>query len=192
MFPALPMHLPLVKATNISRLLWFADLFLALPVGVALVAVWRGMPPFRLRALSAFLDGLLDSSTRIATRHNLGGRVLLGITAALCLGQRGYAFLKQVDNATSTEKWTLFQPERFLTMMQPYTRLATLCDPVPWSQDTKAYRHQVLGSAGRSIILNKAFKDYLQKRGLIEAGFSGMTYFFRPAPPAVLAQFGIR
>ena len=135
------------------------------------------MPPFRLRALSAFLDGLLDSSTRIATRHNLGGRVLLGITVALCLGQRGYAFLKQVDNATSTEKWTLFQPERFLTMMQPYTRLATLCDPVPWSQDTKAYRHQVLGSAGRSIILNKAFKDYLQKRGLIEAGFSLTSYW---------------
>jgi hypothetical protein len=76
--------------------------------------------------------------------------------------------------------------------MKPYTRLATLCDPFPWSQDTKAYRHQILGSAGRSIILNKAFKDYLQQRGLIEPGFLGMTYSFRPAPPAVLAPFGIR
>lgn len=191
-FPALPTHLPVVKAINISRLLWFADLFLALPVGVAADAVWRGLPPFRLRFLSAFLDGLLDSSTGIATRHNLGGRVLLGMVVALCLGQRGSAFFKQANYALCNEKWTRFQPESFLTIMKPYTRLATLCDPVPWSQDTKANRHQILGSAGRSIILNKAFKDYLQTRGLIEPGFGGMTYFFHPAPPAVLAPFGIR
>jgi hypothetical protein len=190
--PALPAHLPLVKATNISRLLWFADLFLALPVGVAADAIWRGIPPFQMRFLSIILDGLLDSTTRIAMRYNLGGRVLLGILVALCLGQRGAAFFKQVNHFMCNETWTHFQPESFLPLMKPYTRLATLCDPVPWSQDTKANRHQILGSAGRSIILNRAFKEYLQTRGLIEPGFGGMTYFFRPAPPAVLALFGIR
>ena len=173
LFPALPAHLPLVKATNISRLLWFADLFLALPVGVAVEAVWRGMPPFGLRPLSVFLDGLLHSSTRIATRYNLGGRVLLGLVLALGLAQRGAAFFKEVNQFICNEKWTHFQPESFVTLMKRGTRLATLSDPQPWSQDTKANAHRILGSAGRSIILNKAFKDYLQTHELIEPGFGG-------------------
>jgi hypothetical protein len=191
-FPALPTHLPLVKATNISRLLWFSDLFLALAVGLAVDALWRGTPSFRLGMLSAYLDGLLHSKTGVATRYHLGGRVLVGVLVTVCLTQRVSAFLVQANYALCNEKWTRFQPEGFLTIMKPYTRLATLSDPVPWSQDTKANREHILGSAGRSIILNKAFKDYLQRQQLIEPGFGGMTYFFHPSPPAALAPFGIR
>jgi hypothetical protein len=76
--------------------------------------------------------------------------------------------------------------------MKRYTRLATLIDPFPISQDSKASQNGILGSAGRSIILDKGFRDYLLKRKLIELGCRGMTYFFRPAPPEVLARFGIR
>jgi hypothetical protein len=154
---------------------------LDLPVGLAIDALWRGRPPF------PFTD-----SGRATNWPAMTWRVLLVAALALGLGQRGSAFLKQTKSGLCDEGWTLFQPQNFLALMKPYLRLATLSDPVPWSQDTKANRHQILGSAGRSIILDGAFENYLKRRGLIAPGYGGMTYFFRPAPPEVLAQFGIR
>jgi hypothetical protein len=122
----------------------------------------------------------------------IGSRVILCLLVGLCLAQRYPVFRAQADGFLMPESWAEFQPEEFLKFLKPSTRLATLTDPVPWSQDTKANRHHILGSAGRSIILNAAFTDYLRRQGLIASGFSGMTCFFVPNSPEALAGYGIR
>jgi hypothetical protein len=58
--------------------------------------------------------------------------------------------------------------------------------------DFTAYRHDVLGSSGRSIILDGAFRDYLVRRDLVQSGQADMAYFFKPRAPDVLSRFGVR
>jgi hypothetical protein len=163
--PDLPAAVPLLKAVNVPRVLWFSDAFLLLAAGLAANAVYQAARPYP---------------------------VLWVVLLVISLGTRFSAFRAQAEFFCVTESYTQFQPAEFLQDMKPYTRLATLFDPFPLSQDTKANRNRVLGSAGRSIILDKTFRDYLLKRKLIELGYHGMTYFFLPAPPEVLARFGIR
>lgn len=170
--PALPASLPFIKSVNISRVLWFADVFLLLAAGLAMETLLRGAKALKLKPI--------------------GGRILLGSLLVVCLVQRYPAFRTQADNFLMDESWTNFQPESFLQHLKPGTRLATLTDPEPWSQDTKVNRHGILGSAGRSIILDGKFADYLQRAGLACAGSRGMTYFFVPNSPGGLADFGIR
>ena len=117
--------------------------------------------------------------------------VLWGAALVVALGRVTRCFAPRRTSLCS-RGYTQFQPEEFLPDIKAFTRLATLVDPFPLSQDTKINQNGVFGSAGRSIILDKAFRDYLLKRKLIEVGGSGMTYFFLPAPPEVLARFGIR
>jgi len=169
LFPAVPAAVPLLKAMNVSRILWFSDVFLLLAAGLAANAVYQAARPYHVAWRLVWVALLLVS-----------------------LGARISAFRAQAGFFCITESYTLFQPAEFLSDMKPYTRLATLADPFPISQDTKAARNGILGSAGRSIILDKALRDYLLQRKLIELGCQGMTYFFRPAPPDVLARFGIR
>jgi hypothetical protein len=163
--PDLPAAVPLLKAVNVPRVLWFSDAFLLLAAGLAANAVYQAARPYP---------------------------VLWVVLLVISLGARYSAFRAQAEFFCVTESYTLFQPAEFLQDMKPYMRLATLFDPFPLSQDTKANHKGILGSAGRSIILDKAFRDYLLKRKLIELGYHGMTYFFLPAPPEVLARFGIR
>ena len=168
-FPKLAESLPLVRATNITRALWFSDVFLMLAAGVALHQLWHNL-----------------------ARYHAAWRIL-GIAAlTVCLVPRGRAFDEATRNFLINEDAVRFQPYQFLGLMKPYTRLAAFTDPVPLSADTKANAHHLLGSAGRSIILNRAFRDYLEKIGASARGFHGMTYYFKPGPPETHARFGIR
>ena len=154
---------------NVSRILWFSDAFLLLAAGLAADVVYQA-----------------------ARSYHIAYRMLWAALLVVALGVRYSAFLGQAGYFCITESYTRFQPEEFLQDMKPYTRLATMIDPFPMSQDTKVNLNGILGSAGRSIILDKVFRAYLLKRKLIEPGGKGMTYFFLPAPPEVLARFGIR
>jgi hypothetical protein len=169
LFPRLATAVPLLKATNVSRVLWFSDVFLLLAAGWAVHAIHKAI-----------------------RRYPAGYRALGILLLVASLVPRGLAFHAQANCFLLTETGSQFQPLEFLNCMQRSTRLATLFDPVPWSHDTKANGHGILGSGGRSIILQGAFRDYLARRQLIRLGFHGMTYFFVPAPPEVLARFGIR
>ncbi|MEI8041380.1 MAG: hypothetical protein WCL11_08230 [Verrucomicrobiota bacterium] len=169
LFPGVAQSLPLVRATNITRVLWFSDLFLMLSAGLAVHC----------------LGQILPGSGR-------GWRAAWLALLALALVPRFLVFDRQTRCYYMNEEVAKFQPQEFVPRMKPFTRLAALTDPVPYSADTKANAHQLLGSAGRSIILNKAFRDYLERAGLIARGYYGMTYFFKPAAPEVLAPFGIR
>jgi hypothetical protein len=169
LFPGLVAAVPLVRAMNISRVLWFSDLFLLLAAGIAVNAIYQ------------------------AVRHrHVGYRILGLVLLALALAPRYRVFREQANFFRMHETQAQFYPVELLGYLQRSTRLATLFDPIDWSQDTKANRVGVLGSAGRSIILQKAFRDRLLSQHLIGLGFHGMTYFFLPAPPPVLARFGIR
>jgi hypothetical protein len=169
LLPALVERLPLVRATNITRVLWFSDVFLMLSAGFAVQRV-----------------------AQILSRYGRPGRVLGLLALAAALVPRCLAFNGQSNTFYLNEAVARFQPEEFLPLMRPYTRLAAFTDPVPLSADTKANAHRMLGSAGRSIILNKAFRDYLERADAIRLGYYGMTYFFQPAAPETLAHFGIR
>jgi hypothetical protein len=169
LFPDLAAAVPVVKSLNITRLLWFSDVFLLLGAGLAANAVWQR-----------------------AAHARLALRVLWTSLLVITVLVRFSTFRAQARFFSVTESYTQFQPAEFLERIKPGTRLATLADPFPLSHDTKANSHGILGSAGRSIILDKAFRDDLRRRKLIELGFNGMTYFFVPAPPDALARFGIR
>jgi hypothetical protein len=169
LFPGLAAAVPLVKAMNISRVLWFSDIFLMLAAGIALNAIYQAV---RCR--------------------RLGWRLLCLALLGVGLLPRYRVFQEQANFFRMHETQTQFYPVELLGYMQRSTRLATLLDPIDWSQDTKVNRVGVLGSAGRSIILQKAFRDRLLGKNLIALGFHGMTYYFLPAPPQVLAQYGIR
>jgi len=170
--PALPASLPFIKAANLSRVLWFADVFLLLAAALAMESLLRGAKALKLKPVR--------------------GRILLGSLLVVCFVQRYPAFRTQAGDFLMDESWTHFQPESFLQYLRPGTRLATLTDPEPWSLDTKVNRHGILGSAGRSIILDGKFADYLQRAGLTCVGSRRMTYFFVPNSPGGLADFGIR
>jgi hypothetical protein len=165
LYPELPARVPLLKAMNISRVLWFSDVFLLLGTGLAVHAIYQAARAYP---------------------------VVWIVPALICMAMRYPAFHGQTTYSCVNESYTRFQPESFLPNMKPYTRLAALFDPYPTSQDTKVNQNDILGSAGRSIILDKAFRDYLLRRKLIALGYHGMTYFFLPKPPEVLARFGIR
>src|ERR1051325_3008458 len=158
LFPEAAASLPLVRATNVLRVLWFSDIFLMLLAGLAV-----------LRLSQKLADVALGW-------RMLGFAVL---TLSLVTPMAGFEAVRRCF--VTSEETVNFQPQKFLAQMKPYRRLAGFTDPVPYSFDTKANALQVLGSAGRSIILNKAFRDYLQRAGAIDLGYHGMTYYFRPA-----------
>lgn len=169
LLPEIPASLPGFRSTNPTRILWFSDLFLMLLVGLAVETALR----WRMLAKTA------------------GRVVFFGLLLALLI-PRYQAFRVQADAFRSTEQMISFQPASMAHRMEPATRLATSLDPVPWSHDSKCARYRILGSGGRSIILNRTFRDYLASERLITQGYFGMTYFFNPARPEVLARLGIR
>ncbi|PWU11496.1 MAG: hypothetical protein C5B50_23210 [Verrucomicrobia bacterium] len=169
LLPGLAASLPLVRAANIVRILWFSDIFLMLAVGVAISWLFQ-----------------------LLARKAPGWRVLAVAALGAALLARLLAFDRERNAAATNEELVLFQPQSALPLMKPYTRIAAFTDPMPLSADTKAGTYHLLGSAGRSIILNKAFEDYLLANKVIRMGYHGMTYFFVPAKPETLAFFGIR
>ena len=167
MFPAVPAALPLVRASNVTRILWFSTPFLMLGVGAA------------LSQLSAY--GLVR-------RH----RAVVVVVMLVALSPRIPAMWWQLRPFHSSDRDLGFRPPVFLTAMEHGSRLATDLDPVPWNFDIKAIPHGILASTGRSILLDESFRASLADRGLITTGWYGLTYAFLPASPAALARFGVR
>ncbi|PWU14991.1 MAG: hypothetical protein C5B50_16150 [Verrucomicrobia bacterium] len=228
LFPTLPSAIPFIRSTNITRFLWFSDIFLMLPVGWALHTLWiksvstvalvpsSNTPARRVRA-PGLQDEAIELVGRVPSRgapsrcaeepeksspahvpdqtqrrNRFWSPALLVVLLLSCAAIRIPVFHLLANLAETSEGWTHFQPYQFLNFMLPGTRLATLAPPLILSHDTKVNSYGILGSAGRSIILDGVFKQFLEDNQLIESAFHGMTYFFRPAPPEKLGHFGIR
>lgn len=167
--PTLPASIPGFRAVHWIRLLWFSNVFLNLAVGSGLEWV---------RQTKIFGRGLSP--------------VVFAAALLLVLQPRYQMFRLQADGISAFQHDTLFVPERLLTLMEPYTRLASNRDPSLEGHDFKSSRRSVLGSAGRSIVLDRSFKEYLLRSGLIKGGWKYMTYCFQPGRPELLSRFGIR
>jgi hypothetical protein len=157
---------------NLTRILWFSDLFLMLAAGVA-----------------------VESTLRVLTKRDGSFNPLLALVLvflAVAILLRYGVMRAQANWFLASERMTGFQPVEFLNRMKAGARMAALSDPLPWSYESKAGSHGILGSSGRSIIADRPLRDHLRAEGLIEMGFSGMTWFFRPGPPEALGRFGIR
>ncbi|PWU21576.1 MAG: hypothetical protein C5B50_01395 [Verrucomicrobia bacterium] len=207
-FHDLAARIPLLKAMNVTRILWFSDIFLMFAAGIALDAIRKRIAFLRRGAQERGIHAAspsaatspLDSPTSKRELKRPQGRapgpaliVFGGIAlAGATLWIRGVAFYKEANFWSCEESYTQFQPARFLADMEPGKRLATLFDVFPMSQDAKANAHGILGSAGRAITLDRQFRDLLLSHHLIKPGFHGMTYSFVAAPPETLSRFGIR
>ncbi|PWU09738.1 MAG: hypothetical protein C5B50_26765 [Verrucomicrobia bacterium] len=182
LFPDLAAKVPLMRSVNLTRILWFSDIFLMLAVGVAISAIAgllfgasstvrlvRPVRPVRLICQAAFLAAIgVTIFFRAQVLHELANWFLV------------------------SEPLTGFQPPELLDEMKPYTRLAAAVDPVPWGHEAKAASHNVVGSSARAITSNETLRNYLAQRSLIQEGYAGMTWFFRPSSPNLLAPYGIR
>ena len=167
LLPAIAGAVPYVGSTNITRVLWFSDVFLMLAVG------------FALERLTA-----LDLNRK---QFVLGCLVLLA-----GMSPRFVVAAWQATGFRAEGRSITFQPPSFLQLMQPGTRLAADIDPVPDNFDIKAISHGMLATSGRSIVLNNQFRSALLSEGLIETATEGMSYYFTASPPERLARFGIR
>ncbi len=70
-----------------------------------------------------------------------------------------------------------FLPEKFLDAMTPNSRLAAEI-VTAHGHDLRAAEKYVLGSAGRSILVNKRFADFLMKEKMIEVDLTPLAYHF--------------
>jgi hypothetical protein len=167
MFPSVAGALPLVRASNVTRILWFSTPFLMLSVGAALSL----LPTYGF-----------------VRRH----RVLVAVLLLVAFTPQIPPLWWQLRPFHSSERDLGFRPPLFLSVMERGSRLATDLDPVPWNFDIKAIPHGILASTGRSILMDESFRASLAARGLITTGWYGLTYAFLPASPAALARFGVR
>jgi hypothetical protein len=166
LFPETAAHVPVLKSSNLTRVLWFSDVFFLIPVGRALETMtkWpRSMWPL------------------------VGACLLCG-----AVGPRALVAWRQLTAFVTSADETRFQPAAFLDLMQPGSRLAADIDPVPRNFDIKATPFGLLASSGRSILLDGRWRAHLLSQQLIALGWKGMTYYFVPNSPETLARFGIR
>ncbi len=165
--PALIAAIPIVRSINVTRTLWFSDIFLLVGAAAAAAAM-VALPVFR-------------------------SRVWLGYVILIAaLAPRAHVAWWQLDAFHATPEDLAFQPREFLGLLAPGTRLATDIDPVPDNFDTRAIPYGVLASTGRSILLNHQFRERLAAAGLILPGWNGLTYAFAPVAPDRLAPYGVR
>ena len=85
-----------------------------------------------------------------------------------------------------------FQPEEFLKLMKPYSRVAAEFPPVLFAylQDTAGDR--IFGSNGRSIILHGGFKSYLSQNRLIQDDLYAQSYHFASDDTETMEKLGIK
>jgi len=206
-------HIPFIKSTDITRVWWFSNAFLALGIGaflerfmkhelskrivvIALMAValtlvtilaWRALcgagvtvfgrcgpqdlvePLYLWGMLWAFLSFLIyllyDRVTAWGTLFIFLAFILaiipnpivaLNLKEPRCRGSHYFAL----------KEHGAFEPEAVLATMEPGYRLAS--EEVSWEgHDLTAIFGHVLGSNGRSIIMDKQFTDYLLSKKLI-------------------------
>ena len=165
--PSLIAAVPIARSVNVTRTLWFADVFL-MAAAAAGAAAFVALPVFRARVWLAYV-----------------------ILIAAVVPRATVAWW-QLDAFHATADDLTFQPREFLGLLAPGTRLATDIDPVPDNFDTRAIPYGVLASTGRSIVLNERFRDHLAEAGLIVSGWNGLTYAFAPVAPDRLAPYGVR
>lgn len=125
----------------------------------------------------------------------------LVLTAALWASGRPFFLLLELDKMDrchesshffANNKDAVFQPQSFLSSIQPYSRIATN-QPTRNGQDFKAGLYHILGSNSRHPLANLAFMEYLKKEGLIQIEKGQPVYYFKPPwDREKLGRLGIR
>ncbi len=160
--------LPGLRSVNVIRLLWFTSPFLMLAFG------------FGLR-----------EAARLPVLRTKPGTVVLALALLALLAPRYRAFRMLADMCQGTAAQFDVPPALTLAMT-PNTRMAFAGDPENDIFDFLCARQGVLGSGGRSIIMDGGLKHYLLDRDMIVQAHEGMLYLFKPLPPEFLARLGIR
>jgi hypothetical protein len=227
--------IPYVRSTDLSRVFWFSNVFVALGLAVFLDKLLAERIPRRLLLLGAcatiaVLATLIVTSTfwNLTSLNQLilGGWTIViafvALTAApvpkvsfelnrgAAVGKSaiffviGLALLPPINYVLGLDTLPYcnphyyymnrpaFEPLRFLRHMAPKSRVVAGLPSIE-GQDLTAVFGGILGSNGRSILMDGAFTDYLQKTDLIEFdGFLSAYHFKPPWDPAILSRFGIR
>lgn len=85
-----------------------------------------------------------------------------------------------------------FQPRAFLKIMRPFSRIA-IDERTDLGRELKITRDNLLSSAGRSVLQDKEFTNYLKSEKLIELDhYLGNYHFSRPWEADKLSELGIR
>jgi hypothetical protein len=163
---------PGLASVNMVRVLWFANVFLMLAVGAGLAwLLHRPLQSFRVAQAALWALVLVSLEPR-------------------------WKLMGPQWNTDPGLASVAFRPRVVLDTMSPGTRLAEDSDPVPdvrpGNQEYRAAARGVFGSAGRSIILDRAFRDYWVSREWVRFGYMSQTYYFLARPPADFARLGIR
>ncbi len=166
------------------------------PDAIAPIYLW-GMISFTLLLfVYVITQKMLRSNSAAASRNIFTAIALFVFALALapnplrifhlnapgCFGSHWFALTDQAQ----------FQPPALLGRMEPFYRLASE-DLSSHGQDLTASFNHVLGSNGRSIILDQQFTSYLLRHKLVtnDDRLSGY-HFSRPWQPEQLEQLGIR
>lgn len=140
-------------------------------------------------ALMIWAMPYLSIDGRALLRCRIGAPLLVGILL-LTLTPRTVAFAYLNRAWRAYPEQFDFMPQAFRAQLPPNTRVAGLYDLTPEAPDQRVAAFGVFGAGGRSIILSRRLKDYLTRRDLTEDGY--LTYSFKPAPGARLAELGVR
>lgn len=115
----------------------------------------------------------------------------------------GITGLRAMAGCSATHHYSLLERAGFphplllankagVPVMKPYSRFATNL-PSGTGVEFRAAPHRILGSSGRSVLLNRKFTERLLADGLIEIDDNPLAYHFtRPWDPDKLADYGIR
>jgi hypothetical protein len=209
--PATREWLTPLRPVDVTRVWWCSNVFLMLAFGHGVAAAVHGRVPRPIAAamLLASLAVLVVVASRVrmgtadvwlslastvlmfalCLRHGRAWTVAMVVLLAASLLPRMDRFVELIHPpGTLVRAADLRFPEAFADRIARNTRLASMSPDL----DQKASAHGILGSTGRSIILSAALQDHLAGRGLTVPDRGGLIYFFKPAPPAVLAEYGIR
>ncbi len=122
----------------------------------------------------------------------------LGISIfALLFLVRFDVYYDSITWSSVSEDMMSYSPVEFVEHMEQYSRLSSCQMPIYneagySSPDQKIAKYNILGSAGRSIILHGGFRSFLEKNDLISFGWLKLLYYFKINTPDQLARFGIR
>ena len=219
--------LPVVRSVDLTRVLWFAGVFLMMPLGRMYDALrYRRISLGRAKYLIGVAAPLLllvglginwDKSLFDVATHILSPAVILSayyllskykrddesafklfglLFLALLVVPRVGVFEALVGGRYSPVEATSYRPVEFVRWMEPYYRVST-CQPRQVLEsgstaDQAIARYNILGSAGRSIIMHKGFRAFLERNKLVSIGWLKLFYFFKPHSPEQVAGFGIR
>jgi len=224
--------IPLVRSTDITRVWWFSNVFLALGVARFVSRIIDGSlsRPEALGSLAlslialggVFVFGPFDHISFIIFCSMVLFAVLMAVlgffpswlrpgkrsgavavAACVCFFLCVYSFpnylyrlrLDMPDSCYGNfapGSLAAFQPPQFLSLMEPFHRMAAEKSSLHGLDATALYGG-VLGSGGRSVVAHREFRKYLDEKDLVHHDESLSGYHFRsPWRPELLRRLGIR